>query len=540
MHKPKNSETEWPTGDVPEAVVRTRRTFSLVWLVPLVAVIIGGWLVYKAMNEKGPTITVSFKHAEGLEAGKTKIKYKDVEIGIVESIVLSEDLSRVVVTAAMAKESDRFLTEKTRFWVVRARLAAGEVSGLRTLFSGAYIAIDPGTGGEPLKEFSGLERPPVVTTDLPGRHFKLRADQLGSLETGSPVYFRQIKVGQVDSYELREDGRGVNILVFIFEPYDAFIRKNTRFWNAGGVDITLDASGVRLQTQSMVTILLGGIAFDTPVNLESSEPVENEAVFPLYESYSASLQRTYNIKTYWILHFDGTVRGLAPGAPVEFRGIPIGQVKDVSLHLDENASGFKIPVLIEIEPERFMKNVAEVSETDRREFMEFMVSRGLRAQLRIVNLMTGRLVVDLNFYPDAPPRSIEWNGKYPELPTVQTPLEEFTASVGKVVDRLSAIPVEQISNDIHVALRSMTQTLQETQQLMTSFKTVGPEARTSLEQTRKTLAEIEKLLGADSPVNRETLRALEELSNAARAIRSLADYLERNPDSVIYGKGEDK
>lgn len=543
MHKMTNQIPDLPSGSLPDAIVQPQRSFSLVWLVPLVAVLIGGWLVYKAVSEKGPTITISFKQAEGLEAGKTKIKYKDVDIGIIDSVALSDDLSHVLITASMVRESERFLTDKTRFWVVRARVAAGEVSGLRTLFSGAYIAIDPGRGGKPIKKFSGLEHPPVVTTDLPGRHFKIRAERLNSLETGSPVYFRQIKVGQVDSYELEKDGQGVKILIFIFEPYDRFIRKNTRFWNAGGLDVSLDANGIRLRTQSVVSILLGGIAFDTPVDLETSTPVGegDDDIFTLYENYSASLQRTYNIKTYWMLYFDDSVRGLATGAPVEFRGIKIGQVNDVSIHMDETKTGFKIPVLIEIEPERFMNNADKVSDAKRREFMNEIVAKGLRAQLRMGNLVTGQLVVDLNFHPGTPARQIKWRGKYPELPTIHAPLEEFTASVVKMINRLSAIPVEQISKDLREALLSMNRTMEETRQLMSKVnKQVGPEAQGMLAQTRKTLAQVEKLLNSESPVNRETLRALDELSGAARSLRSLTDYLERNPDALIYGKGKSK
>jgi paraquat-inducible protein B len=262
---------------MPEAEVRTtKRRLSIVWMVPLVAVAIGGWLVFKAISEKGPTITITFKSAEGLEAGKTKIKYKDVELGKVGSIALSDDLSQVIVKAELVKQAGNFLSQNTRFWVVRARVAAGGISGLGTLFSGAYIGLDPGKPGTPATHFQGLETPPVVTTDLPGSHFVLRASSLGSLNVGVPVYFRRIEVGRVVSYQLDEDGQAVTVKVFVHDPHHELVRKNTRFWNASGLDIAISAEGIRVDTESFVTLMIGGIAFDTPVNMEPGEPAEKK------------------------------------------------------------------------------------------------------------------------------------------------------------------------------------------------------------------------------------------------------------------------
>ena len=283
------NEQEPTFEELPDAVVQTRKRFSIVWVVPVVAALIGGWLAYKALSEKGPTITITFESAEGLEAGKTKIKYKDVEIGQVESISLSEDLSHIMVTAELVREAKTWLSENTRFWVVRARVAAGEVSGLGTIFSGVYIAIDPGKGGKPARVFKGLEIPPIVTTDLPGRHFLLRAGRLGSLDIGSPVYFRQIKVGQVVAHNLEKDGRAVHIRIFIHAPHHQLVSKNTRFWNASGFDVSVDASGIKVNTESFVAIMIGGIAFDTPVNLGSGGPAKDGETFELYKSREASL-----------------------------------------------------------------------------------------------------------------------------------------------------------------------------------------------------------------------------------------------------------
>jgi paraquat-inducible protein B len=263
------------------AVVKPKKSVSIVWIVPLVALLIGGWLAYRAITEKGPTITITFKSAEGLEAGKTKIKFKDVEVGQVEEIRLSPDLSQVMVTAQLTKDAKDYLSENTRFWVVRARVVGGGVSGLGTLFSGAYIGMDPGKPGKTVRSFKGLETPPIVTTDLPGRHFMLRAERLGSLDIGKPVYFRQIQVGQVVAYELQKDGQAIDIKIFIHAPHHESVRKNTRFWNAGGLDVSVDAGGIKVNTESFVTIMIGGIAFETPMDSDPGPAAQEEEVFRL-------------------------------------------------------------------------------------------------------------------------------------------------------------------------------------------------------------------------------------------------------------------
>ncbi len=239
-------------SDLPQAVVQSKKQISIVWLIPIVAILIGGWLAYKGLSEKGPMVTITFESAEGLEAGKTQVKYKDVNIGEVASIRFSEDLSRVLVTAELVKEATPFLTENTQFWVVRPRVTASGVSGLGTLFSGAYIGMDPGKEGNSARRFEGLEIPPVVTTGMPGRNFLLQANSLGSLDFGAPVYYRQIQVGQVIGYQLDASGRSLSIKIFVNAPHDKLVRNNTRFWNASGLDLKLDADGIKLNTQSLV------------------------------------------------------------------------------------------------------------------------------------------------------------------------------------------------------------------------------------------------------------------------------------------------
>jgi len=581
-----NSRNNVPDlNSVPEAQVRVgKRRLSIVWLVPLVAVLIGGWLVYKTVAAKGPTITIVFKSAEGLEAGKTEIKYKDVELGKVDAIELSDDLSQVIVTAELVKQAKNLLSENTRFWVVRARVAASSVSGLGTLFSGAYIGLDPGKPGKLSTHFQGLETPPVVTTDLPGSHFVLRAASLGSLNVGAPVYYRRIEVGQVVGFHLDEDGQAVTVKVFIHAPHHKLVRTNTRFWSASGLEFSFDTGGIRVDTESFVTLMIGGIAFDTPVNMEPGDPAKEKDVFKLYKNRASISEKAYARKTRWLLHFDGSVRGLKIGAPVEFRGIRMGRVLDVKLEFDYEKEAFIIPVLIETEQGRILTTGSGPSETKKQKIMDYLVAKGLRARLKTGSLITGQLLVDLDLHPEAPPAKINWEGRYPELPTVPTSMEEITTSLTQLLKKLEKLPIQQIGNDLRDTvsgakrlinstelqklIAALNETLDQTQKFIMVLNTaitpdlkaavsnlnsalkhtrklaqnlnsnVAPQLDTTLQQVQSTLKTIGSSVSKDSPLYHDLKLVLRDLADAARSIRVLADYLERHPDALIYGKGK--
>lgn len=554
------SEQDSSGLDFPEAPVasvkRRRSRFSLVWVVPVVAALIGGWLVIKALTEKGPQITITFKSAEGLEAGKTKVKFKDVEIGLVEEIRIAEDASHVEVKAQMVKEAERFISENTRFWVVRARVSASAIYGLGTVFSGAFIDIDPGKPGKSARHFTGLEEPPIVTTGLPGRHFILEADRRGSLEVGSPIYYRQIRVGEIVAYQLSEDGAKIVSKIFVNAPYHQFVRTDTRFWSASGVDLKLDATGITLNTESLVSILVGGIAFDTFKNhSEPQEPAAESASFKLYPSRYAAQEKVYSTKSHFVLLFEESVRGLSPGAPVEFRGIPIGQVIDIKSEFDFKANKVKIPVIAAVEPER-ISILGKLPEGVRRETLtDYLVERGLRAQLRTGNLLTGQNYVALDFFPNAKPAALVPAGRYgyPEFPTTPTQLEEIGTKVSQLVAKLDRVPIDEIgqglsatikgasrianSPEILEAVKSLNAAVKELQQLTVELRTrTAPELHATLQRAQASLSAATDVLEAGSPLQSRLKEALEELAAAARALRVLSDSLERQPQSILTGK----
>jgi paraquat-inducible protein B len=257
------------TPSPPTAVVRSRidrkRRLSLIWAIPIVTALIGAWLAWSTLSERGPLITIQFQTAEGLTAGQSQVRHKDVVMGQVTRIVLSQDLQHVEVTVRMNREAEPLLTEKASFWVVKPRFFAGSISGLQTLVSGAYIELSPTAGGgETRRQFVGLEEPPVMQTDVPGRIFLLHAPRIGSLSLGSPVFYRDLTVGQVLGWDVADMARSVTIHAFVRAPYDQYVHDNSRFWNASGASIQFRANGLQLQVESLRAIILGGIAFETP------------------------------------------------------------------------------------------------------------------------------------------------------------------------------------------------------------------------------------------------------------------------------------
>jgi paraquat-inducible protein B len=544
--------------DFPEAQVVKRDRISLVWLLPVLALLVGGWLAYKTLSERGPIITVEFKTAAGLTAGKTKVKFKDVDIGGVTAIDVSDDLSKVIVTAELAHGSEKFLTEKTRFWVARPRVTASRVSGLETLLSGAFIAIDPVGGTKQRRHFVGLPEPPVITTDEPGTRFRLRSPTLGSLNLGSPVYYRDIRVGQVVEFELDKDGRTVTIDVFVTRPHDQNVLTTTRFWNASGIDVKLGADGISVDTESLLSVVLGGVSFDNPDTLDSDGARANaDEFFPLYRNRAEAHERVYLDKERYLLLFSGSVRGLNTGAPVLLRGIKIGQVLDVQLKFDPEKLDFFIPVLIEVEPERIgypeNQGRARILAEDP-DILDKLVVAGMRAQLKTGSLLTGQLYVELDFHDEAPPARLTRSGDYRVLPTLPTPLEAITTQVSRILAKVDGFPIDKIGDDLSATLagardlvdsaelkNSLTElelTLRQLRSLSAKLDDeIAPELTGGLREAQQALKNANALIGPDAPLNVETVRTMRELSAAARSIRTLADYLERHPEALIQGKG---
>ncbi len=530
---------------IPEAVAEPKKTHSiqLVWLIPIIAALVGGTLAVKTYLQKGPTITIAFKTGEGLEAGKTKIKFRDVEVGVVTEIVIAKDLKQVIATAELKKGATPYLVEDTRFWVVRPQISGGSVTGLGTLMGGSYINFDIGKSKQSLMAFKGLDTPPAITTDLPGTRFLLHALDIGSLDIGSPLYFRRIQVGQVISYDLDKGGNGVTFTVFVNAPYDQYVKANTRFWNASGIDLTVDASGLKLDTQSLVSILVGGIAFQTLDAEGEFPPTSPNTAFTLFVNREEAMKHRDTISQSYFMVFKESVRGLTVGAPVDFRGVIIGEVTDIRMELDPRTKEVNMLVFIRNYPERFRSRVVGKLPSIKENEMLIgkLVESGLRAQLKSGNMLTGQLYVALDFFPNAKKAKIDRAKNPPQFPTTPGSLVELQATLDKILKKMDDLPLSEIVAEVRQTVQSLDATLKSADKTIKRVDAdIVPEIRAALEEARKTLGAAKQTLSADAPLQTDLRETLRELSKAAQSLRVLTDYLERHPENLIRGKQEDK
>jgi paraquat-inducible protein B len=514
-------------------------SLSLVWAIPAVAALVSITLLVQTLSSRGPTVAVAFRTADGLTPGRTAVRYKSVDVGVVSAVRLSLDHSKVIASITLTHDAEAFARQGSTFWVVRPRVSASGVTGLETLLSGAYIGVDPAKQGARQLEFEGLNAPPIFTSDTAGKQFVLRADDLGSLDAGSPVYFRRIQVGEVVGYQLSADGRDVLVRVFVRDPYARFVTVDTRFWHASGVDLQLDAKGVQLNMQSLATILQGGVAFRSPGDERLVLQAEENAEFALARDESGALKaRDEGAPVLALLNFDQSVRGLSPGAPVEFRGIPVGKVRSIGIEFRRETKTFRMPVIVELYPSRIGINRRDLSDKAYGQAMaEALNTQGLRAQLRTGNLLTGQLFVSFEFFPNAPPAALHLVGPLPELPTVPGSLDELQAKIGNIVTKLDQVPFDQIGKELDRALRSADRVINTTGSVAAQLDgDILPQVAQSIGEARNTLQSVNRALDPEDGMEADARRTMQAFTAAARSLRELADSLKNHPESLIRGK----
>jgi len=519
----------------------------MIWLVPLTAALIGLWLVAYNWYQQGPVITIRFATAEGIELAKTKIRYKEVDIGDVKAISLSDDRKSVLVSAQLVRSARDLLASDSRFFVVRPRISGGTVSGLGTLLSGAYIGIDPGTSTETSKVFIGLETPPIVTGDIPGREFKLHGEQIGSLDYGAPVYFRHINVGHVTRYALDSKGTGVDIGVFIAAPYDRFVTSNSRFWHASGVDFSVDANGLRLTTESLVAVVEGGVAFqELPDLAPAAGPAPAGTSFTLYADRSQALRLPDQHGQRFVMYFQESLRGLSVGAPVDFHGIVIGEVRRVGVEYESGGGFIRFPVEVDVFPDRLRSRVNNGSaprgfpEGQNKLIVDRLVEHGMRGELKTGNLLTGQLFIALDFHPDAARASVDWTRSPPVVPTIPGGLSRIQDTIGRIANRVDRIPVDQLAAQLSQSLATFDATLKSGQGLIGRLDTeVLPQAILTFKEAQNALQSANAVLAQDAPLQKDVQAAMRQVAQSARALATLADYLERHPEALVRGKPED-
>lgn len=536
---------------IPSATVQSvsRTSMSLIWIIPAIALLAAGWLAFQALIELGSNITITFKTAEGITIG-THIKFRNVDVGTVKSITLSDDHSQVEVTAKLVKQAKSMLVKDARFWVVRPRISGGSVSGLSTVLAGTYIGMDAGKSIETTREFIGLERPPIVTSDLPGHKFTLLSDDIGSLDIGSPVYFRHIQAGQVVAFELNPNGKEVIVTIFVNAPYDRFVNTSTRFWHSKGIDIKLDSNGVKINTESLVSILLGSIVFENIGDTDQLAQAPQNTTFRAFSSQDEALKVLDTNILHGVMVFQESVRGLSPGAQIDFRGIVIGEVISNSIDFDAITKKINVVVTVDIYPDRIRSKINsthQIKQLPPNEFIGTLVNRGLRGQLRTSNILTGQLYIALDFFPNLPKVTFDPNKTPFELPTTPGSLGELQVNLASIANKINKIPFEAIGNDLHKTLTTanslMTQLDQkvapDARETLADLRTTLAAAKTAITSAQGSLTAIENSVGADGQLQQDAHETLLEVTRAAQSTRALVDYLERHPEALISGKKED-
>ncbi|HET9205539.1 MAG TPA: MlaD family protein [Burkholderiaceae bacterium] len=545
----------------PVAARQNRLHLSLVWIVPIIALIVGAVLVVRALLQAGPQIVIEFRSGEGIEAGRTEVRFKEVVVGRVTGVSITPDRQKVRVIASLDRSVDWIAVDDTRFWVVRPRIGSGGVSGLGTLVSGAYIGVDAGASGQERTRFVGLDQPPLLLRGEPGRSFVLRAEDLGSLDVGSPVYHRRVRVGRVVGYGMSADGRALDVQVFIESPYENLVTRGTRFWHASGIDLSLNAGGLTLHTQSLVSVFVGAIAFAAPPNGDTAQPADSGQGFKLFDQQRQALAADDGEPMRVRMLFAQSLRGLEDGAPIDLLGVEIGNVHKVSLQPGGSARSLPVEVLADIYPlrlgavrERFFASGAQ---RDDRLLLKQLIDQGLRAQVRTGNLLTGRQYVALEFMPKPARVAFDATAQVPTLPTVPGALADVQPQLAEIVARLSRVRFDDIGTDLQAALKAVNRATVSLQTTLasadSSIKQLTPEAQAAVADMRQALAQANQTLASaqatlrsaeanvtdsQAPLQRNANQALAELQRAAQALRVLADYLQRHPESIVRGKPE--
>lgn len=537
------------------APVQTRRahiSLWLIWLIPVLAVAVGVGLAVNALTNHGPTITVVFRNGDGIEAGKTRIKLKEVDVGIVKAVRLSNDLQQVEVIAELrpGPSVEALLKSDTRYWVVRPRVGLGGISGLNTLLSGAYIGVDPGRADTSATTFQGLDSQPPITADVPGTSYTLVGDDLGSLDIGSGVYYRRVPVGQISDFRLAPDGQRIIFTIFVAAPYDRFITRGSRFWQASGIDVGLDAQGFRVEAQSVASILAGGIAFQEGPKAESSEvpsqPAPLGTEFRLYAKQGEAMRRPDGVGFDYRLLFNGSVRGLTVGAPVDFRGLSIGEVTRIAVDsvAGQRNPNPRIAVDIRVFPTRLPTidgtRVGDTELEQQRSRLDPMVAKGFRAQLRSANLLTGQLFVALDFVANAAPAKMDWRAQPPVLPTVTGGFDDLQETLTSIAHKIDALPLDSLTRDVQANLASLNVALKRADSVLARVDgELTPALRDTLTEAREAMKELRQALGTADRTLSTSTQTLVDVQRAARSLRNLADYLEQHPESLLRGKSED-
>lgn len=548
-----------PRDQSSDVEMRKRGGVSSIWIVPILAAIVGAAVMWQSLSSQGPSIEIRFSQAKGIEAGKTEIKHKDVVIGLVDDVRFSEDLESVVVSAQLNSEIEPYLGDTTQFWVVGVAISGTDLSGLGTLLSGSYIEVDwSGTPTQSIRSFVGLETRPLTPPGAEGKQITLRSGEAGSIDVGSAIYFRGLNVGRVESRKLSEDFQTLQYTAFIEAPYADLVNLNTRFWNVSGISLTSGADGIAVQVASLSSLLSGGIAFGQIGSAPIDQQEAFSGPFSIFANRAEAEESLYTdpgqTAYAFSLVFEESVNGLEPGAPVEWQGIRIGTVSDLQLNLAARASGDTVKVIIELQPSRL-----GLSFEDSEEAMiglDEWVRSGMRVRLATGNILTGKKVIRFVDEIGDDGRGIDLSAEpFPQLPTALSDLDAAADNAEAFIATLADLPLNELVDGMVRVLENantviadpeLTRLPSELNQTLSSFDRVAMSLDTAskdlpvLIQNMNAIANTGEQtlsgLSPDSELYIDLANSIRELRDASRSLSALAARLEEQPNALIMGR----
>lgn len=519
------------------------RRISSIWLVPAVALAIGVWMAYDTVTSRGALISIEMGNAEGIEAGQTMVRVKDVAVGRVESIRLSDDFSRAEASVRMFADTDPMLNTATEVWVVKPRIGRDGISGLGTLLSGAYIEMRPGQSNVAERRFEALPQPPVLRGDERGVRIQLRSVEASGISAGDPVNYRGYTVGRVASANFDIANQMNVFTVFVEDPFADLVTDNVRFWQSSGVRVELGAEGFQIEIGSLESLIAGGVTFDVLDNNVAGEPVEQDHRFQLFADQDTAQQEGFTHYANYLMLIEESVRGLSPGAPVEFRGIRVGTVMQVPYTGDGGLGSallnMRVPILVRFEPERLGPQYAGFDIQTWQQQLQGLFGEGLRGSLRSGNLLTGALYVDLNFHDEAPYVANAGEADYPIFPVVRGSGSQIDQKVADLLDNLNQIDFGHFAASAEQTLQASEQTLAVISALGTRLDALlaDPEMQALPTQLRRTLHELEQVAdgySADAPAYQDFERSMERLNLILRDLEPFAESLRDKPNSLLF------
>ncbi|KZN38620.1 mammalian cell entry protein [Pseudoalteromonas luteoviolacea S2607] len=542
-----------------QAYIESKPKFSVIWIVPIIAILITGWMLYQHQSNKGHVIFLKMENADGIIAGKTEVKVRSVQVGIVETLRLQIEQNAVIATIRINKHYDSLLTEDAKFWTVKPRVDETGISGLNTLLSGVYIELLPGESDRSASLFTMQDQPALISPDVDGVRYSLTAANAEVLDVGTGIFFRNYKIGQVESAKFNEKTLEMDYGIFINSPYDELISKNVIFWVNSGIEVDLSTEGIRVSTGSLSKLIKGGISVDYPPAAEADELARENTQYKLHKNFAVALERRFDLFDLYLIEFEQSIKGLRPGAPVEYRGMRIGTVEQVPAQLVRDGQPLyfqqdntSIPVLIKVEYGRIY-DVDEQAKQYWQGNIEKWIKNGLRASLKSGNLLTGAVYIELDFYSSAKPESIAKHSIYPILPSVPSGFTALSEQVMALLNKLNKLPLSDTIGEAKDTLTAYKQLGLETEKLikelnnkkvsekvdknLTQLQGTLVQLTASLKQFEKTLATYQQGSGVMEQLT-DTLSELESLSNT---LKPVTKSLNEQPSMLIFDKnsGED-